>query len=33
MSRLLKSRGHFMKSLGLVLILGFISLGAIGGVQ
>jgi hypothetical protein len=31
MSRLLKSRGYFMKSLGFVLLLGFISLGAIGG--
>ncbi|TFG75692.1 MAG: pentapeptide repeat-containing protein [Thermodesulfobacteriales bacterium] len=31
MSRLLKSRGYFMKSLGFVLLFGFISLGAIGG--
>jgi hypothetical protein len=33
MSRLLKSRDYLIKCLGLVLILGFISLGAIGGVQ
>jgi hypothetical protein len=31
MSRLLKSRGYFMKCLGFVLLFGFISLGAIGG--
>jgi len=31
MSRLLKSQRYLMKSLGLVLIFGFISLGAIGG--
>jgi hypothetical protein len=31
MSRLLKSRDYLIKCLGLVLILGFISLGAIGG--
>ena len=31
MSRLLKSRGSLMKCLGLALLLGFISLGAIGG--
>ena len=31
MSRLIKSRGYFMKCLGFVLILGFISLSAIGG--
>ncbi|TDJ05924.1 MAG: hypothetical protein E2O67_04535 [Deltaproteobacteria bacterium] len=30
-SRLLKSRGSLMKCLGLALLLGFISLGAIGG--
>lgn len=31
MSRLLKSRDYLMKCLGFVLLLGFISLGAIGG--
>jgi len=31
MSRLLKSRNYLMKCLGLALLLGFISLGAIGG--
>jgi len=31
MSRLLKSRDYLMKCLGFLLILGFISLGAIGG--
>jgi len=31
MSRFLKSREHFMKCLGLVLLFGFISFGAIGG--
>jgi len=31
MSRLLKSRDYLMKLLGLVLLLGFISFGAIGG--
>jgi len=31
MNRLLKSRDYFMKCLGLALLLGFISFGAIGG--
>ena len=31
MNRLLKSRDYLMKCLGFVLLLGFISLGAIGG--
>ncbi|MCH7519667.1 MAG: hypothetical protein IH964_11675 [Candidatus Dadabacteria bacterium] len=31
MSRLLKSQDYLMKSLGFVLLFGFISLGAIGG--
>ena len=31
MDRLLKSRNYLMKCLGFVLLLGFISLGAIGG--
>jgi len=31
MSRLLKSQDYLMKCLGFVLLLGFISLGAIGG--
>jgi hypothetical protein len=31
MSRLIKSQDYFMKCIGIVLLLGFISLGAIGG--
>jgi len=31
MSRLLKSRDYFVKCLGFLLLLGFISLGSIGG--
>lgn len=31
MNRFLKSQEHFMKCLGLVLLFGFISFGAIGG--